>query len=52
MLTIWFGHVLLGMAYATVVVQARLFDLNPQLEEAAMDPAPGRGRCSPWSRCR
>jgi len=28
---------LLGMAYATVVIQARLQDLNPQLEEAAMD---------------
>jgi len=37
MLTIWLGHVLTGMAYATVVVQARLQDLNPQLEEAAMD---------------
>lgn len=37
MLTIWLGHMLLGMAYATVVVQARLQDLNPQLEEAAMD---------------
>ena len=37
MLTIWFGHLLLGIAYATVVVQARLQDLNPQLEEAAMD---------------
>jgi putrescine transport system permease protein len=37
MLTIWFGHLLLGMAYATVVVQARLQDLNPELEEAAMD---------------
>jgi putrescine transport system permease protein len=37
MLTIWIGHLLLGMAYATVVVQARLQDLNPQLEEAAMD---------------
>ena len=36
-LTIWLGHLLLGMAYATVVVQARLQDLNPQLEEAAMD---------------
>lgn len=36
-LTIWMGHLLLGMAYATVVVQARLQDLNPQLEEAAMD---------------
>jgi len=36
-LTIWIGHLLLGMAYATVVVQARLQELNPQLEEAAMD---------------
>jgi putrescine transport system permease protein len=36
-LTIWFGHLLLGMAYATVVIQARLQDLNPQLEEAALD---------------
>jgi putrescine transport system permease protein len=35
--TIWIGHLLLGMAYATVVVQARLQELNPQLEEAAMD---------------
>jgi putrescine transport system permease protein len=37
MTTIWLGHLLLGVAYATVVVQARLQDLNPQLEEAAMD---------------
>ncbi|HEY9237727.1 MAG TPA: ABC transporter permease subunit, partial [Burkholderiaceae bacterium] len=37
LLTIWLGHALLGMAYAAVVVQARLQDLNPQLEEAAMD---------------
>lgn len=37
MLTIWFAHLLLGLAYATVVIQARLKDLNPQLEEAAMD---------------
>jgi putrescine transport system permease protein len=37
MMTIWFGHLLLGMAYATVVVQSRLLDMNPQLEEAAMD---------------
>jgi putrescine transport system permease protein len=36
-LTIWIGHLLLGMAYATVVVQACLQDLNPQLEEAALD---------------
>lgn len=35
--TIWLGHLLLGMAYAAVVVQSRLQDLNPQLEEAAMD---------------
>jgi len=37
MMTIWLGHLLLGVAYATVVIQARLRDLNPQLEEAAMD---------------
>ncbi len=37
MLTIWFGHLLLGMAYATVVVRARLQTFNPQLEEAALD---------------
>ena len=37
MATIWLGHLLLGMAYATVVVQARLQTLNAQLEEAAMD---------------
>ncbi len=37
MLTIWLGHLLIGMAYATVVIQARMQDLNPQLEEAAQD---------------
>jgi len=37
MVTIWLGHLLVGMAYATVVIQARLQDLNPQLEEAAQD---------------
>ena len=37
LVTIWLGHLLLGMAYATVVIQARLKELNPQLEEAAMD---------------
>jgi putrescine transport system permease protein len=37
LMTIWLGHMLLGIAYAAVVVQARLKDLNPQLEEAAMD---------------
>lgn len=35
--TIWVGHLLVGMAYATVVIQARLQGLNPQLEEAAQD---------------
>jgi putrescine transport system permease protein len=35
--TIWLAHALAGMAYATVVIQSRLRDLNPQLEEAAMD---------------
>jgi len=37
MLTIWLGHLLLGLAYATVVIQARLQDMPPSLEEAAMD---------------
>ncbi len=35
--TIWLGHTLLGMAYATVVVQSRLQELSPQMEEAAQD---------------
>src|ERR1035437_6577080 len=43
MMTIWFGHTLLGMAYATVVVQSRLQDMSPQLEEAAQDLG-----CRPW----
>ena len=37
MLTIWLGHSLLGMAYATVVITSRLQEMNPQLEEAALD---------------
>ena len=36
-MTIWLGHLLLCMAYATVVVQARIQGLPPCLEEAAMD---------------
>ena len=36
-ITIVFGHTLLGMAYATVVVQSRLQEMNRSLEEAAMD---------------
>lgn len=35
--TIWLGHTLLGMAYATVVVLSRLQELSPSLEEAAQD---------------
>ncbi|HEV7816723.1 MAG TPA: ABC transporter permease subunit [Janthinobacterium sp.] len=37
MFTIWVGHTLLGMAYATVVVQSRLQEMSKSLEEAAMD---------------
>ena len=37
MLTIVFGHILLGMAYATVVMQSRLQEMDRSLEEAAMD---------------
>jgi putrescine transport system permease protein len=37
LVTIWLGHLLVGTAYATVVISARLRDLNPQFEEAAQD---------------
>lgn len=43
MMTIWLGHTLLGMAYATVVVQSRLQEISPQMEEAAQDLG-----CRPW----
>ncbi len=35
--TIIIGHTLLGMAYATVVIAARLREMDRSLEEAAMD---------------
>lgn len=35
--TIVVGHTLLGMAYATVVIQSRLVEMDKSLEEAAMD---------------
>ena len=35
--TIVTGHTLLGMAYATVVIQSRLSEMNRAIEEAAMD---------------
>lgn len=37
MLTIVLGHTLLGMAYAMVVVQSRLLEMDRRIEEAAMD---------------
>jgi putrescine transport system permease protein len=37
LVTIWIGHLLLGTAYAAVIIQSRLQDMNPQLEEAALD---------------
>jgi len=42
-LTIWLGHTLLGMAYAAVVVQSRLLEIDRSLEEAGMDLG-----CRPW----
>ena len=36
-ITIVTGHVLLGMAYATVVIQSRLSEVDRSIEEAAMD---------------
>jgi putrescine transport system permease protein len=35
--TIVLGHTLLGMAYATVVIQSRLREMDRSVEEAAMD---------------
>jgi putrescine transport system permease protein len=35
--TIWAGHTSVGMAYAAVVVQSRLLELDKSIEEAAMD---------------
>lgn len=37
MMTISLGHTLLGMAYATVVIQSRLLEMDKSLEEAALD---------------
>ena len=36
-ITIVLGHTLVGMAYATVVIQSRLSEVDKSLEEAAMD---------------
>jgi putrescine transport system permease protein len=43
LLTILFGHALLGTAYATVVVTSRLREMDNKLDEAAMDLG-----CKPW----
>ena len=36
-ITIVLGHTLLGMAYATIVIQSRLSEMDRSIEEAAMD---------------
>ncbi|MGV2291563.1 ABC transporter permease subunit [Trinickia sp. YCB016] len=35
--TIWIGHVMLCISYVAIIVQSRVRDLNPSLEEAALD---------------
>ncbi|MFP6559141.1 ABC transporter permease subunit [Paraburkholderia sp. B3] len=35
--TIWIGHVMLCISYVAIIVQSRVKDLNPSLEEAALD---------------
>jgi putrescine transport system permease protein len=42
-LTICLGHTLMGMAYATVVVQSRMQEMSQSLDEAAQDLG-----CRPW----
>jgi len=37
LVTIWIGHVMLCMSYVAIIVQSRVRDLNPSLEEAALD---------------
>jgi putrescine transport system permease protein len=35
--TIWIGHVMLCMSYVAIIVQSRVKELHPSLEEAALD---------------
>ncbi len=35
--TIWIGHVMLCISYVAIIVESRVRDLNPSLEEAALD---------------
>lgn len=44
LLTIVLGHTLLGLAYATVVIQSRLREMDRSIEEAALDLG-----CYPYS---
>jgi putrescine transport system permease protein len=37
MLTIWIAHTTVGMAFATIILAARLREVDPTLEEAALD---------------
>ncbi len=37
MFTIWLGHVMLCISYVAIIVQSRVRELNPALEEAALD---------------
>ncbi|CAM2174490.1 putrescine ABC transporter membrane subunit PotI [Paraburkholderia sacchari] len=37
MFTIWIGHVMLCISYVAIIVQSRVRELNPSLEEAALD---------------
>jgi putrescine transport system permease protein len=37
LVTIWIGHVMLCMSYVAIIVQSRVRDLHPALEEAALD---------------
>lgn len=50
--TIWLGHPLVGMVYATVVIGARLRDLNPQFEGRRRTWVRARFRSFFWSCCR
>lgn len=44
--TITIAHITFSMAYVAVIVQSRLADMDPSLEEAAMDLGPDQPRCS------
>lgn len=35
--TIWIGHVMLCLSYVAIIVQSRLRELDPSIEEAALD---------------